>query len=128
MPNFAYVAVTGSGQTVEGTRKAETIGEARAWLQSNDMYPISIDERHRKILDFEITKAKLSKRELMHFSRQLAVFVRAGIPIIDALETIAEESGSKVQRRVIDDMVDRLRAGSTFADAAEAHPEAFPPF
>ncbi len=37
------------------------------------------------MLDFELTKEKVKKKELMHFTRQLAVFVKAGIPITDAL-------------------------------------------
>ena len=128
MPTFAYVAVDVSGATVEGTRKGETIGDVKSWLGTCELYPIKIEERRRRLLDYEITSEKLTKRELMHFSRQLSVFVKAGIPIITALETIADESQDKVLRRVIADMVARLSAGSTFADAAGAHPEAFPTY
>ena len=64
----------------------------------------------------------------MHFSRQLAVFIRAGIPIIEGLQTIAEDCGNKAFKAALHDMVERLQAGSTFADAAEAQPHAFPPF
>ncbi len=128
MPTFTYTAIDTAGATVEGSTKADTVGATRAWLHENNLYAISINERHRKLLDFELTAAKLPKRELMHFSRQLAVFVKAGIPIIDSLQTIAEEAGDKVLRRVIDDIVDQLRAGSTFTAAAAAHPEAFPRF
>ena len=122
MPTFAYVAVDQSGTTVEGARKGETIGDVRAWLRTHELYPIKIEERRRRLLDYEITSEKLTKRELMHFSRQLSVVVKAGIPFITALETIADESQDKVLRRVIADMVTRLAAGSTFADAAGAHP------
>ncbi len=128
MPRFAYVAVDPTGATIEGARKGETIGDVRSWLKGNELYPVKIEERRRKLLDFEITSEKLKKRELMHFSRQLAVFIKAGIPIITALETIADEAGDKVLRRVIADMVERLGQGSTFADAAAAHPEAFPAY
>ena len=62
----------------------------------------------------------------MHFSRQLAVFVRAGVPIMEALEIIAEETSDKLLQRGLLDMIDRLQAGDTFASAAAAHPEAFP--
>src|SRR5918995_3445954 len=126
MPTFAYVAVDPTGATIEGARKGETIGDVRSWLRGNELYPVKIEERRRKLLDLEITSEKLKKRELMHFSRQLAVFIKAGIPIITALETIADEAEDKVLRRVIADMVERLNTGSTFADAAAAHPEAFP--
>ena len=62
----------------------------------------------------------------MHFSRQLSVFVRAGIPIMEALEVIAEETPDKLLQRALLDMIDRIQAGDTFASAAAAHPEAFP--
>jgi type IV pilus assembly protein PilC len=126
MPIFTYVAVDAAGATLQGKLKRETIGEVRIWLKDNSLFPVKIEERKRGLLDFEITSEKLKKRELMHFSRQLAVFLRAGIPIIDSLETIADEAHDKVLRRVIADLIERLRSGATFADAAAAHPEAFP--
>jgi type IV pilus assembly protein PilC len=64
----------------------------------------------------------------MHFSRQLGVFVKAGIPIMEALEVISEETTDKLLKAALLDMIDRLQAGDTFASAAEAHPEAFPDY
>jgi type IV pilus assembly protein PilC len=126
LPKFEYTAVDAAGATIEGAIKLDTIGEVRIWLRDRSLFPVKIGEKKRALLDFEVTSEKLKKRELMHFSRQLAVFMRAGIPIIDSLETIADEAHDKVLRRVISDMVERLRGGATFADAAGAHPEAFP--
>ena len=128
MPKFSYVAVDATGATVEGAVKQDTIGEVRIWLRDRSLYPVKIGEKKRGFLDFEVTSEKLKKRELMHFSRQLAVFMRAGIPIIDSLETIADEAHDKILRRVLADMAERLRSGVTFADAAAAHPEAFPAY
>lgn len=128
MPKFTYVAVDSSGATVQGSLKRDTIGEVRVWLKDNALFAVKISESTRGVLDLQITSEKLKKRELMHFSRQLAVFLRAGIPIIDSLETIADEAHDKVLRRVIADLVERLRGGATFADAAAEHPEAFPKY
>lgn len=128
MPKFNYVAVDSAGATVQGALKRETIGEVRNYLRDNAMFPVKISEATRGVLDIQLTSEKLKKRELMHFSRQLAVFLRAGIPIIDSLETIADEAHDKVLRRVIADLVERLRGGATFADAAAEHPEAFPKY
>jgi type IV pilus assembly protein PilC len=64
----------------------------------------------------------------MNFTRQLAVFMRAGIPIMEALEVIVEETQNKMLRAILNEMVDSLRAGDTFASSAAAHPEAFPSF
>jgi len=127
MPKFHYVAVDATGNTVKGSLKRDTIGDVRAWLQDKSLFPIKIGEPKSR-LNLELTSEKLKKRELMHFSRQLAVFLRAGIPIIDSLETIADEAHDKVLRRVLADLADKLRGGSTFADAAAMHPEAFPKY
>ena len=87
--------------------------------------PIDVKE-HKSVLKFEITKKTVSRKEVMHFSRQLSVFVEAGIPIMEALEVIAEETTDKLLKRVLLDMVGELQAGDTFASAAASHPEAFP--
>jgi type IV pilus assembly protein PilC len=124
---FKYIAIDVNGATVRGVESAGTIGQARQALSSRSLDLVSIEEK-TSILAFELTKKKVPRKELMHFSRQLAVFIRAGIPIIDGLEVIAEDTGNKVFRRVLNEMTDSLRAGMTFSDAADAHPEAFPPF
>ncbi len=87
--------------------------------------PINVKE-HKSILKFEITKKTVSRKEIMHFSRQLSVFVEAGIPIMEALELIADETTDKLLKKVLLDMVIELQAGDTFASAAASHPEAFP--
>jgi type IV pilus assembly protein PilC len=127
VPRFAYAAIDTQGSQVTGTIKADTRGAVKAVLADQQLFPITIEEK-RGALDIEITRDKLKKTQLMHFSRQLAVFVKAGVPLIDSLETIEEEAQDKVLRRTLVDMSERLRSGSTFADAASAHPEAFPPF
>jgi type IV pilus assembly protein PilC len=79
-----------------------------------------------RIANFEITQKKVKRRELMHFSRQMAVFVRAGVPMLDAIEAITEEMDDKAFLKALTDIMERLRSGETFAAAAAAHPEAFP--
>ena len=78
------------------------------------------------MLDFELTKEKVKKKDLMHFTRQLAVFVKAGIPITDALITIGDETEDVALRRALGDMVDDLRNGGLFSAAAAQHPRSSP--
>ena len=82
----------------------------------------------KRVLSFELTKKRVPRRELVHFSRQLSIFIRAGVPLVEALNSITQEMGNKTFKAVLDDMVESLQAGSTFSDAARAHPEAFPPY
>jgi type IV pilus assembly protein PilC len=80
----------------------------------------------KRLMNFQITQKKVKRRNLMHFSRQMAVFVRAGVPLLDSLEAISEEMDDKVFKTALSDIMERLRGGDTFASAAAAHPEAFP--
>ncbi len=64
--------------------------------------------------------------EVMNFSRQAASFIRAGVPILDALAIVAEEAPSKHMQEVLADVQQRLRGGSSFGDAISVHTRVFP--
>jgi type IV pilus assembly protein PilC len=68
----------------------------------------------------------VKREEVMNFSRQAASFLRAGVPILDALAVVAEESASKKMREVLGDIQRRLRAGASFGDAISVHTRVFP--
>ena len=127
MPKFAYAAIDASGSSVEGFTKAGTVGQARATLLEQNLYPVKISEK-RGALQFELTTVKVKKKELMMFTRQLAVFVRAGIPLTEAMECIGDETTDVALQRTVTEMVEALRNGSTLSGAAALHPEAFPTY
>lgn len=127
MPKFAYAAIDAQGTPVEGVTKADTIGAARTVLVDQNLFPTKIEER-RGMLDFELTAEKVKKKELMHFTRQLAVFVKAGIPLTDALVTIGDETEDVALRRALGGMIDDLRNGGLLSVTAANHPEAFPEY
>jgi type IV pilus assembly protein PilC len=127
MPKFKFTATTPDGGTVSGLENALTVGMARRALLAKDLSPVDVREK-KSLLSLEITKKKVKRRELMHFSRQMAVFMRAGIPVLESMEVMTSEVGDKVFQRVLAEMSDSLRAGETFAGAADEHPEAFPPY
>jgi type IV pilus assembly protein PilC len=127
MPRFAYAAIDANGTSVEGVTKADTIGEARSHLLDQSLYPVKIEEK-RGALSLELTKEKVKKKELMHFTRQLAVFVKAGIPLTEAMEIIGDETTDVALQRTISHMVEDLRNGGTLSGAAGKHPEAFPAY
>lgn len=122
---FAYAAIDSHGVTVRGVARSNTPGSLAEMLQGKGLSLVEAKET-RSFLDVELTTKKVPRRDLVHFSRQLAVFLRAGIPILDAIEVITEETGNKVFRRCLVDVSERLRGGETFAACVAAHPEAFP--
>ena len=64
----------------------------------------------------------------MHFSRQLAVFVRGGIPLLEALDAITEETGNKFFKKVLTEVATDIREGETFSASMAKHSAAFPPY
>jgi type IV pilus assembly protein PilC len=127
MSKYAFTAIAADGQTITGTQNAKTVTLARTALLERELQPVRVAEK-KSVLQFEITRKKVPRKDLMHFTRQLAVFVRAGIPILDALDVISTETTNKMLKKVLTEMSEALRQGETFAGAAAAHPEAFAPF
>ena len=125
MPKFAYSAIDSTGAEIEGVTKADTLGTARTFLVEQNLFPIKIEES-RGMFDFELTKEKAKKKNLMNFTRQLAVFVKAGIPITDALTIIGDETTDVALRRALSNMVDDLRNGGLFSASAAQYPQVFP--
>ena len=78
--------------------------------------------------DIELTPKKIKLEEVMNFCRQCSSFVKAGIPIVDALGIIAEDSTDKKMKEVLSDVSVNLRNGSSLTHALEAHAAAFPKY
>ncbi len=127
MAKFVYTALGIDGVALSGVEVAATSGAAHLALRDRGFQPLNVSEK-KGLLQFEITRRKVPRKDVMHFSRQLGVFVKAGIPILDALEVITEETTHKLFRKALTEMTEALQAGDTFAAAAAAHPEAFPPY
>jgi type IV pilus assembly protein PilC len=127
MSRFRFSALDASGARISGVETAASSGAAHLALVQRGFQPLEVNEK-KSLLKLEITKKKVPRKEVMHFSRQLGVFMKAGIPIMEALEVIENETTEKLMKRVLHDVIDDLRAGDTFAAAAAAHPEAFPNF
>jgi type IV pilus assembly protein PilC len=125
MTKYKFEAVDLEGKTIKGVEEAESSGAARLALVARDLQPMSVEEKP-SILAFEISKRRVPRDIVMGFSRQLSVFISAGIPILEAMEIILDETSDKTFKKVLADMVEGLQSGDTFASAAAAHPEAFP--
>jgi type IV pilus assembly protein PilC len=122
---FRYRAHTADGSMTRGRTSAATRRQAIEALSDTGLQVVQI--REGRVWDVHIGRA-VPLADLMHFSRQLAAFVRAGVPILDALEVVQQETTDKVLRGVLADMIESLRAGMRFADSAALHESVFPPF
>ena len=65
---------------------------------------------------------------VMAFSRQLSSFLEAGIPLLDALDIVAQQTASPAMRVVITDIRSSIQRGTSFSEAVDVHPLIFPAF
>lgn len=127
MPTYAYAGVDLDGAEVTGTHKAATRGDAEVALYERDLRDLQITEK-KSWLQYEISGPRIKAEEIMHLSRQIAAFLRAGLPILDAVHSIGEEHENSSIRRMMHDIEDGLRTGERFSDTLERHPKVFPMF
>lgn len=127
MPKFAYVAAGADGSVLKGVQEADTLTSARIALMSRELDVKELAEKHG-LMQIELTKTRIKRSELMHLSRQLSAFIRAGVPILDAIQVLTDESASRGVQRVMAEIGEDLRAGATLSDAFERHPRDFPAF
>ena len=64
----------------------------------------------------------------MHFSRQIGAFVRAGIPIVDALQTVREGTTNERFRDILQDIAEQIQTGIPFSEALARHADVFPTY
>jgi len=127
MAKFKYAGVTAEGTAVSGVVEADHVNDARVALAEKGLYGLRVKERP-SIWKMELAPKKVKRGEIMNFSRQLAAFVRAGIPILDAIDTLRAEAGNERFREVLAEICESLRTGDTLSHAIGAHPDVFPGF
>ena len=126
MVKYKYEAVK-DGSRIRGTTDAASVKTAMATLVDQGLDVHKLKEK-KSVLAFEVTKKKLPQGELMHFSRQLAAFVRAGIPLVEAIEVIEEETEDKTLRVVLAGVRASLISGDTLSAALTPYETLFPQF
>jgi type IV pilus assembly protein PilC len=127
MPKYAYTALAPDGTSARGVEKADTRLAAELALYDRELRDIRVVER-KSLLQMEISGPRIKRVDLMHISRQLAAFVKAGLPILDAVHTVAEESDNSSVRRTMADIEHGLRSGERFSDCLDKHAKVFPEF
>ncbi|HEX5511853.1 MAG TPA: type II secretion system F family protein [Actinomycetales bacterium] len=127
MPKFAYVGVSVEGSQVKGTHRAASRADAEVALYERQMRHLTVTEK-RSILKYELSGPRIKREAVMHLSRQIAAFLRAGLPILEAVHTIGAEHDNSSVRRMMNQIEDGLRSGERFSDCLDRFPKVFPPF
>jgi type IV pilus assembly protein PilC len=127
VPNFSYVAVDLAGNKQTGVLSASSAVAARNELIGQSFDVLDVKER-KSWTQFEVTRKKIKPNDVMNFSRQLGAYLQAGIPILDALNSLQADTSNPDLKKVLVAIYDDLRAGSSFADAVAEFGDVFPPY
>src|SRR5688500_14823289 len=128
MATFAYSGRTRAGQNVTGERAADTMDAAVAALRREQILVTQISPVREKAAA-KTVKAKRAKavkaKNLAVFTRQFAVMIDAGLPLVQCLEILGNQEEDKDFAAVILATRGDVEAGASLADAMKKHPKAF---
>ncbi|WP_290610591.1 type II secretion system F family protein [Arsukibacterium sp. UBA3155] len=127
MASFQYKARDASGNAVTGQLEAGSQAAAADMLKQRRYIPLSIEAIvvADKAAPFQLWQAKVSLTELIIFSRQMYSLMKAGIPIIRSIKSLAESTGSPRLRQVMNDLARELENGRSLSVAMASHPKVF---
>jgi type IV pilus assembly protein PilC len=131
MPTFVWEGRTAQGRLVKGdSLEAPNLEAALTRLREQRIRPIPnrIREKGRG-LEKEISIPglgdKVTTRDISVATRQLATMIDAGLPIVQCLDILAQQSENKLLRNTVGTVKKDVEGGSTLADALRKHPKIF---
>src|SRR5574341_2220246 len=130
MPVFVWEGKTAQGKILKGEMKAASQEAVFARLRSQRIQPIPARVREKgKGLEKELTipgfGAKVTSHDVMLFTRQFATMIDAGLPIVQGLDILGQQSDNKAFRNTIKTIKGDVESGFTLADALRKHPKIF---
>lgn len=123
---YRYEGETIDGERVKGEISAPSANAARNELAIQGLRVTKLTEK--KGLQVEITKEKVPLVDVMHFSRQMATFLRAGVPMTEALDNLRQDAENKRFQVVLGDVLDRVTAGRSVTESLSLHADIFPSY
>jgi len=128
---FVYRAKTLEGETVEGKIEAANENSAAESLNNQDLILLSLNEAKPTGLHIEVRIPFLDRvkaKDLVFFSRQLAVMVSAGVPLVRALEVMIRQTGNRRLQRMVGEIASNVRGGVRLSSALASYPDVFDNF
>ena len=125
MPSYTYQAVGDGGQHVAGVLTAENYVVALRMLDEQSLYPIHVAEgADQGKLSF-VRRRRIKTAHLTTFYSQLADLLRAGVPMLRALDVLSGQGSQGSLVQVVKELREDVAGGMALGDAMGKHPEAF---
>ena len=141
MAVFKYTATDLEGKMRKGKIEAGNEREAVATLKAKNLSPTVINKigkdrkkggesssstkKKKGILDINIGSPKIPVKDLTLFTRQLAILLDAGLPLIRSLRTLERQAKKKIVKNIISETADNVEGGFTFSESLAKNPKTF---
>jgi type IV pilus assembly protein PilC len=133
MPQFAYEALDRAGKTVKGTIDAANEDIIAEKLRDMGFYPLKITQQKADTGGFDVMALpglriifhKIKFKHIATFTRQLAVLIDAGLPILRCLHILQEQVESVIFKERIAAMTADIESGSSLSEAMSKYPKQF---
>jgi general secretion pathway protein F len=127
MPVFVYKAADRRGQTIDGVMDAPDARAVVERLQKDAYYPIRVTPHGERAGVFSLgLSSRVSQRDLLALTQQLATLFEAGLPLDRALSILEELAPNARVKAIVSDLLRSVRGGSSFSEAlAKHHPRPF---
>jgi type IV pilus assembly protein PilC len=122
---FEYTARNPSGQIQKGQLDVQTKDEVSTYLRKNRLILVSVREAPKQISISLGGAKRIKTRDIVIFTRQFATMINAGLPLVQSLNILAQQTENKALREVTKAVVYDVESGNTLADAFRKHPKAF---
>ncbi len=121
MGTFTYTARSFSGDLRSATLEAASRDDVIAQLRRQRLTVVKIDEGAKK----KGKRGTIRMKDIVIFTRQFSTMINAGLPLVQALTILAEQSENKTLQEITRKVVFDVESGNTVADALVKHPQAF---
>lgn len=130
MPNFKYKEVDAKGITSTGTMVANGKQEVVRLIRERGKRPISVvelEEKNKDIRELQFFKNKPKLKDISIFCKQLNIMLSAGMPLINALDILANQTENKRLRTALIDISYDVQKGTVFSKSLLKYDDMFPP-
>jgi type IV pilus assembly protein PilC len=129
MASYRYVAYDAAGRRLSRAVAAQSDEQVKRMLWDQGLHIVDIQARLRVPTLEELfpTFVRVRRSEVILFTRQLATFVRVGMPIVEGMTVLRDQSGSTLMKRALTEMIIDLGTGASLSAAMARCPRIFPP-
>lgn len=119
---FIYKGKNRKGEKVEGELRSDNLAGAKSQLRKQGIISTSIKKKAKPLFSHD---KKIVPADIAVFTRQLATMMKAGLPLVQSFEIVADGVDKSLMRDLIYEIRDNVSAGGGFAAALRKHPRQF---